>query len=450
MDSKIEKIQTLLDRELIKNNITQQVSIEISKNTPLKEKLNSILAILECSYGLKHTLLLFPNSDHTKMIVYASRGFRESGIGAEVPFGIGIVGMVAKKKKKIRLSGMRNYVQYLHAAANKPGTVQAATTDIYSISDVTLPGLPNVEAQLAFPLIANNELIAVLSIESDEKDFFSVDDEHFLHSLTQQMALSIQNALMVSQLEEKVHERTREIERQNAELELVNATKDKLFSIIGHDLKSPVTSLKVAADLIQHYSALGDTPKLNEIGAKVSTAVNNVNHLLDNLLKWAMSQRNLLKCEVVKVNVKELTGRVTDIFKESILAKEIEISNQIAPDCYIDADRDMAMVIFRNVLSNAIKFSQNQGQIEINGYCAEQRVCIHVVDHGNGMSEQKVKSLFNLSINKSTLGTNREKGTGLGMVLVSDFIGLNKGSVKVDSKPGLGTRVELCFPESRT
>lgn len=447
MDSKPDDTKKLLERELTKNKIAQQVSIEISKNTPLKEKLNIILEILEYNYGLKHTMLLFPNQDNTKMIVFASRGYSDSGIGIEVPFGQGIVGMVAKKRKKIRLSGIRYYHQYLHAAANRSGSVLNNTAK----SDNTkarLPGLVNVEAQLAFPLIANDELIAVLSIETDDKNFFSVDDEHFLHSLTQQMALSIQNALIVNRLEEKVHKRTREIERQNAELEHLNATKDKLFSIIGHDLKSPVTSLKVATDLIQHYSTQGDIQKLNEIGAKVNTAVNNVNQLLDNLLKWAMSQRDLLKCEVTKINVKDIIERGTAIFKETILAKEITINNQVAEDCYIDADIDMVLVIFRNVLSNAIKFSNNNGIININGNCADKRVTILIEDNGVGMSSQKLKALFNLAVNKSSLGTNREKGTGLGMVLVKDFMELNKGSAKVTSEINQGTKVELCFPES--
>ncbi len=448
MDTNKDNIKDLLEKEIVKNKITQQVSVEISKNTPLKDKLNNILEILEYSYGLKHTILLFPNKDNTKMIVFASRGFKDSGIGVEVPFGQGIVGMVAKKKKKVRLSGLQNYQQYAHRAANKPGTIINKKSADDKNTETFLPGLPNVEAQLTFPLIANAELIAILSIETAEKNYFSIDDEQFLHSLTQQMALSIQNALIINSLEEKVQERTREIEKQNTVLEHLNDTKDKLFSIIGHDLKSPVASLKVATNLIQYYSAQGDIQKLKDVGSKINTAVDNVNQLLDNLLKWAMSQRNLLKCEVVKINVKNVISRVTDTLRETILIKEIIISNQVTDDCYIDADVDMVLVIFRNVLSNAIKFSNQHGCIGINGQCSDNNVCIQIEDHGKGMSEQKIKTLFNLAHNKSSLGTNREKGTGLGMVLVKDFMEFNKGMVKVESKIGQGTKVELYFPES--
>ena len=364
-----------------------------------------------------------------------------------MPFGKGIVGIVAEKRKKLRLSGLQNYQQYAHSAANKTGTVINKSSADKNKKN-RLPGLPNVEALLAFPLIANDELIAVLSIESNEKDFFSVDDENFLQSLSQQMALSIQNALIINSLEEKVKERTYEIERQNSELEHLNATKDKFFSIIGHDLRSPVTSLKVATDLIQYYSGQGDVQKLKEIGAKIDTSVNNVNQLLDNLLKWAMSQRNLLKCEITKINVKEVIGRVTETMKQTILAKDITITDRVAEDCFIDADMDMVLVIFRNVLSNAIKFSQQNGNISITGHCSGKEVRIEIEDRGEGMSAQKIKTLFTLAVNKSSLGTNREKGTGLGMVLVKDFMELNKGRVSVESKIGKGTKVELCFPES--
>jgi signal transduction histidine kinase len=445
MDPKIDDIKNLLEKELTKNKITQQVSLEIAKNTPLKDKLNNILEILECSYGLKHTMMLFPNPDHTKMIVFASRGFTDPGIGAEVPFGQGIVGMVAKKKKKIRLSGMRYYQQYAHAAANKSGSVLNTTADETLNTEARLPGLPNVEAQLAFPLIANDELIAILSIESSDKDFFSIDDEHFLHSLTQQMALSIQNAIIINSLEEKVKERTREIERKNSELEHLNATKDKFFSIIGHDLKSPISSLKVATDLIQHYSRRGETEKLSEVGFKISTAINNVNQLLDNLLNWAMNQRDMLKCEPKKIAIKEIISRVADIYKESLAAKEISIINHIPDYCFVFADMNMTMTIFRNVLSNAIKFSNKKGTISITSLYEDPEIRIIVTDQGVGMSEEKIHVLFNLKDKKSTLGTNREKGTGLGMILVKDFMELNSGSVIIESKPGLGTSVTLCF-----
>jgi signal transduction histidine kinase len=433
MDSQAEKIQVQLDIEISKNEIAQKVSIEIGKNSPLKEKLNNIL---ERSYGLKHTMLLFPDNIKETLIVFASRGFSESGIGAETPFGQGIIGMVASKKKKIRIAGISKYRQYAYAATNSDGIAN----DVFN-----LPGLPDVESQLAIPLLANEELIAVLSIESSDHDFFSKDDENFLQSLSQQMALSIQNAIVIDQLEEKVKKRTLEIEIQKIELEKLNATKDRFFSIIGHDLKSPVSSLKVATDLIQYYSKRGETEKLAEIGLKISTAVNNVNQLLDNLVNWAMSQRDQLKCEPQKIAILEIVNRVEEIYKESIIAKEIAIDNQISNTCFVFADMNMTMTVFRNVLSNAIKFSNNKGNIIINCYCTETETKISITDNGVGMPAEKAAILFNLKDKKSTLGTNREKGTGLGMVLVKDFMELNGGTVTIESEPNKGTIVVLTF-----
>ena len=436
MDSQRDKVKAQLDKEIRKNEIAQNVSLEIGKTSPLKEKLNNILKILEHAYGLKHTMLLFPDKEKQIMTVYASRGFDESGIGAEIPFGQGIIGMVAKTKRKIRMAGISKYRQYAYVAANKKGLVKDARN---------LPGLPDVESQLAIPLLANEELIAVLSIESSDHDFFSLEDENFLLSLAQQMALSIQNAIIINQLEEKVKKRTREIERQKLELEKLNATKDRFFSIIGHDLKSPVSSLKVATDLIQHFSQKGETEKLTEIGLKINASVNNVNQLLDNLLSWAMSQRDMMKCERQKINVYEIIRRATEIYRESLTVKNILIDNKLADPCFVFADVNMTMTVFRNVISNAIKFSNKGGEISITGSTVNSETKIIITDYGVGMPPEKMKVLFDLKEKKSTLGTNREKGTGLGMVLVKDFMTLNHGSVEIESKPDEGTAVTLSF-----
>lgn len=445
MDLRSDETKNLLEKEIIKTKIAQQVSVEISKNIALKSKLDNILEIIELGYGLKHTLLLFPNKDKSKMIVFASRGFSVSGIGAEVPFGKGIVGMVAKKKKKLRLAGMLHYKQYVHTSANNPGTILDKNAEAKAKMEIQLPGLPYVDAQLAFPLIANDELIAVLSIESEEKNFFSVEDEIFLHALTQQMALSIQNAIVIDKLEEKVAKRTREIEKQKAELEQLNATKDRFFSIIGHDLKSPISSLKVATDLIKHYSKSGELDKLAEVGLKISTSVNNVNQLLDNLVSWAMSQRELLRCEPELIHIRKIMGQVQNIYKESIAAKSIRIENQLTENCTVYADMNMTMTVFRNVLSNAIKFSNKGGSISLESSCTGPHTKIIIMDEGVGMSPEKIDVLFTLKDKKSTLGTNREKGTGLGMTLVKDFMDSNSGSVSVKSAPNRGTSVTLCF-----
>lgn len=436
MDSQTEQIQTRLEIEIRKNNIARSVSLEIGKNSPLKEKLDNILKILEDSYGLKHTMLLFPDKEEKTLEVFASRGFDESGIGASTPFGQGIIGMVAQRRKKIRIAGISKYRQYAYVAAEKKGMAK---------NEIKLPGLSDLDSQLAIPLLANDELIAVLSIESSDNDYFSKEDEVFLLSLSRQMALSIQNALVIDLLEEKVKKRTREIEIQRAELEKLNATKDRFFSIIGHDLKSPVSSLKVATDLIQHYSKKGETEKLSEVGLKVNAAVDNVNQLLDNLINWSMSQRDLLKCKPRNIQLKKVVNRVEEIYRESIQAKDIRMENHLTDQCIVYADLDMCMTVFRNVLSNAIKFSHKGGVININSQCTPKKMIITISDQGVGMTAEKLNTLFHLREKKSTLGTMREKGTGLGMVLVKDFMDLNEAKVSVESKPGQGSKVTLAF-----
>ena len=160
-------------------------------------------------------MLLFPAKNNTILRVFASRGFSDLGIGVEIPFNYGVVGTVASKKKKLRISRISQYRRYANAFVKK---------DKSNSQTIKLPGLPNAESQVALPLIANNELVAVLSCESEDILFFHQKDEDLLMTLSQQIALSIQNSIIYEQLEERVKLRTQELEN-------LNKTKDRLFSI---------------------------------------------------------------------------------------------------------------------------------------------------------------------------------------------------------------------------
>lgn len=429
MAQTIEQLKAELEEEKRKNEIIRKVSFELSKISSLKEKLNNILQLLDESFNLKHSMLLFPNKAKSHLQLFASRGFEIDGIGAEVPFGQGIIGMVASKQKKLRLSRLSQYRRY----------AQAATKVQNPIINVSLPGLPDVESQVALPLIANSELLAVLSVESKNLNFFSQKDEDFLMTLSQQIALSIQNSMVFEQLEERVQERT-------AELEKLNATKDRLFSIIGHDLRSPIASLQGISELIQYYNQKGQTEKLAALGVNISNAAKNVNHLLDNLLNWSLSQKEEIRYSPEKINLKNLVAEVSLIFKEHLASKNINLILPALDQQLIYADYTMTFSVLSNVLSNAIKFTKTEGSIQILTKEVDQMLKLSTKDSGIGLSEDKIKSLFQLQEKKSTLGTAREKGTGLGMVLVKEFMELNKGTIKVESHIGQGTSVHLFFP----
>ena len=431
MERSFDQLESQLQDEIRKNTLLQNVSSELNELTPLDVKLNRILELLEKSFNLRHTMLLIPVKNNTALRVIASRGFPDPGKGVEVPFNYGIVGAVASKRKKLRVSRLSQYRRYAMAVGEEKAI---------DLKQGNLPGLVNSESQVALPLISNNELVAVLSCESEDVQFFHQSDEDFLMTLSQQIALSIQNSMVFEQLEERVKSRTIELER-------INAAKDRLFSIIGHDLRSPVAALGEVADLFKYYSSKGEKDKLDELGSKISHAAENVNHLLDNLLNWALSQRNGIRYLPEKITVQTIMDEVYQLYKDSIDSKDIEFIQGVNPNAGIYADYNMTFSILRNILSNAIKFTERNGRIDVSTRDDDNYLQIIIKDTGRGIDREKIRNLFILQEKQSTMGTEREKGSGLGLVLVNEFIQINKGKIAVDSSRD-GTSIAISLPKS--
>ncbi|QHT68645.1 GAF domain-containing sensor histidine kinase [Rhodocytophaga rosea] len=425
-----------LEAEKRKNEIIRQLSLELSKTSILKEKLDNILAILDHSLGLKHTMLLLPDDTRQRLKVFSSRGFDEQGIGAEVNVGQGIIGVVALKKKKLRMANISRSRTYMSIIAQGSQLKQ----------DIFLPSLSNAESQVALPLLVNDELIAVLSAESADLNFFSLEDEEFLMTLSQLMAHSIQNAIILEQLEQKVQERTAALEKQKQELEKANASKDRLFAIIGHDLRNPAAALQHVAELIQYFSKKGDTQKVIETGNNIVKEAKTLNCIIDNLLNWSITQTGDLKIHPEEICLDEIVKEVIELYDDIAAAKNIQIQVN-NPDCLaVFADRNATHTVLRNLVSNAIKFTRPGGNIIITAIQQAQTALITVKDDGVGILPEHIPALFDLKENKSTRGTAKEKGTGLGLVLVKEMVKLNGGEVSITSIPNEGTTVYLLLP----
>jgi signal transduction histidine kinase len=309
-----------------------------------------------------------------------------------------------------------------------------------------LPGLPNVESQLALPLLVNDELIAILSAESTDLNFFSPEDEDFLMTLSQLIALSIQNAVVMERLEQKVQERTAALESQKKELERANASKDRLFAIIGHDLRSPAASLQSTAQLVQYYQNKSAAQNLTELSGRIVKAATSINNLLDNLLNWALTQSGDLQLQPEKINGVALLQEVVEIYEETAAAKGINVS-VFAMECvHLRADKNAATTILRNLLGNALKFTRPGGNVRISICEKEEMAEITIADDGVGMCPEKMAGLYELRESKSTRGTAKEKGTGLGLVLVKEMVGLSGGDISITSNPVAGTTVYLTLP----
>jgi signal transduction histidine kinase len=238
-----------------------------------------------------------------------------------------------------------------------------------------------------------------------------------------------------------------QLREKNKDLEMSNATKDRLFSIIAHDLRSPVGSLDKFLEVVSHARKNADEEDFERLISQAKAISRNAYYLLVNLLDWARSQQDNITVDPEPVQVKEHVVEVLEIYHEAIQAKGIQIQLSF-PDNgkAVFVDKNMLSTILRNLVSNAIKFTPVGGEIAISCKNSGSYGEIQVKDNGVGMSQDKQLSLFSFTQNKSTFGTNGEVGTGLGLVLVHDFVVKNNGELSVESKEGEGTSITVVLP----
>jgi signal transduction histidine kinase len=246
-------------------------------------------------------------------------------------------------------------------------------------------------------------------------------------------------------------------ERKNNELKLkenaeelreLNATKDKFFTIIAHDLRNPFTNILGFSELIQELVQEEDYESLVEFSQMIYDSAYRGMNLLQNLLTWARSQTGKIQFNPQSVDLLKLIQQNVDLKQESLESKEISMQVQVPEDLTLIADEDMLNTIFRNLISNAIKFSYEGGIITINATSHSQMIYIEVKDNGTGMSEQHRNKLFKLEENVTTEGTQKERGTGLGLLLCKEFIDYHQGTITVTSQRGQGTTFRISLPVS--
>ncbi len=421
-NDKVEKELLLARKQL---NIIRNISTELNRPMGLKAKLDNILTVLDEQFGLSHCMVLIPDEIKKTLSVFASRGYPETS--STIPYGKGIAGIVAQKKVHINITGLLRKMQYM------------AVTNNNNNASIDLPGLSGAQSQIAIPLLSNNELVAVLMAESTASSVFGIEDEKFLLTLTHPIAVSIQNSILFDTMEERIKDRT-------AELERINHTKDKLFSIISHDLRSPVTSFQSITQLLKYYSSRGETHKIEGLQDKIEQSVSRLNFLLDNLLNWSLSQGGSISCKYEIIYLEPFLNDIFALYSDTLTSKNISLKVEIQPGESVIADLDTLSVIYRNLLSNAVKFTSKNGSIIVSTHKKNEVVSICIEDTGIGMQKEQVEALFTLSGKKSTIGTEKERGTGLGLVLVHEFVLLNNGKITVESTPGKGTRFITEFP----
>ncbi|MBI9067359.1 MAG: PAS domain S-box protein [Salinivirgaceae bacterium] len=243
------------------------------------------------------------------------------------------------------------------------------------------------------------------------------------------------------------------IEKSELALKELNAKKDKFFSIIAHDLRSPFSALVGLTDILQkNHKVMSDREVDNYLNL-LNQSAQNVFKLLENLLSWAKTQTGRIEFNPVSINVHDLAQETIDIIALAANNKEIVLENHIPMELRLDADRNMLLTIFRNLLSNALKYTNRNGIVkigakpdDINGSGIAK---IWVADNGVGIPKDKIHKLFRIEEIYTTKGTEKEKGTGLGLILCKEFLELHKGSIWVESDEGIGTTFSFSMPSKQ-
>jgi signal transduction histidine kinase/ligand-binding sensor domain-containing protein len=236
------------------------------------------------------------------------------------------------------------------------------------------------------------------------------------------------------------------LEERRAHIEYLNASKDKFFSIIAHDLKNPFQTIIGFSEMLKAEMRAGDIETSESYAGLINTSAVQTMRLLENLLEWANSQRGKILFNPVTFNLSELYNEEFLILNEMASAKGIELINSFIDNLTITADKNMLKTILRNLISNAIKFTHKNGKVEVKATTDNKRVEIAVSDNGIGMTKETMEKLFRLDANVSTRGTENEKGTGLGLLLCKEFVDRHGGEIWVESEIGIGSIFKFFIP----
>ena len=236
------------------------------------------------------------------------------------------------------------------------------------------------------------------------------------------------------------------IKRQREELNRLNATKDRFFSIIAHDLRGPFMGLLGALELLRDSGSDMDEETTHELIVNLYDTSERTFHLLENLLEWARSQQQSVKTVPRSLGMADLVRETVELFHSTAEQKGIKISIAVPDDLTAYADRNMINTVVRNLVNNAVKFTPRGGSVSVTGSMRHELVEVTVADTGVGMDASEVRDLFSLARHKSRAGTDGEQGSGLGLLLAHDYVARNRGTLSVESIPGRGSRFTFLVP----
>ena len=277
------------------------------------------------------------------------------------------------------------------------------------------------------PLNIDNKTVGIMGFACKDGDF-TENDAKIATAFGNYAAIALRNSQILE------------------ELTASNKSKDKLFSIIAHDLRAPFNSLIGFSDLLIEKTSQSTDKELHKYSAITNESLNKTYNYLNNLLEWSRLQTNRIEFKPSNFYISDLVEEVTGILIAQAQNKEIHIKLSLQNNVELFADRNMIKVVLTNLVSNAIKYSRAGSEIIISNKRTNKEDKIIVEDKGVGISKESCQQLFKVEESFSTPGTNNEKGTGLGLVLCNDFVQKHKGHIDVKSEIGKGSVFSVILP----
>lgn len=424
----------------------------------------------ECYYNLKQymkadeVLSAGYNCDKNAVNDYANYIILKTRINIELGRLQGItsgLNEIMMQKPKLQFNNLINlyhaYISYYRRSGDfRTAILYSDTLEVLRDSVMEKTNYESVAKQLALVQYDSKESEVELMRQSNSLISLKIKSQHVLQYMFVVMMIlifTIAFFLIRSMRKRKREsalfvEKNKELEILNDEFESNNATKDKFFSIIAHDLKNPIGNTKEALEVLYgSYDELSIDEK-EEYISMLKSASDNAFNLLDELLVWSRSQRGEIEFNPTEIRLVEIANDVIRLQAISAKNKGLRLINSIDPAMKVFADRKLLETVIRNLVSNSIKFTYEGGTIEIGNSESKREgfVKIFVRDDGVGMEADKVSKLFKINSNISTNGTSGEKGTGLGLILCHDFIEKCGGKISVKSVVGEGTEFDVELP----
>ena len=473
-----DKLLDELARKAAEVSVLRQVSLEINSTLNRDEIFDIVLRTMDELFDFHHSIILLLEDSGETLRVVASRGYEGQALGAEVAVGTGVIGMVAKRRRLMRLSNMsrqRAYASTIRRQMEQAGRVQELD------KVVQVPGLANAESQIAIPLMIKDTLIAVFSVESSQQRTFSESDEILVTIVANQAASAIQNArsYMLAEerlrelnkandalaqlnesLEERVRQRTRELSNTLRELtETQNqlvlreemASLGNLVAGIAHEINSPIGAVNSAADVSQRCIAKIESvlaPQSDEEFKKPLALLRDsvevtltAGERIDTLVKSLKNFARLDKAEFQRFDLHDgLDSTLTLI--QSELHGRIAIVKEYESIPQIYCSPAQINQVFMSILLNAAEAIEDTGTIRIKTFLEDDHIHVQISDTGKGIPPEKLEKIFDFGFSRDRSRVKMQVGLSTSYSIVQK----HSGDIRVESTVGSGSRFTVVLP----